>query len=169
MLYLNQMEKGDKKMSGFKIDDMVKLNTKTYKIVGTVKRSFLLEDERGKRYKATSKTMVKIKEQNDRGVGIGKRNPPVSILDHEENIRKIFMKENYKPMTLKEKFIRLVFMFEPENLSCDGELSRTAINTKITAIRRELKICEKEFGRKVTEDEVWKWAEEKREENYDCS
>jgi uncharacterized membrane protein len=154
----NKTHKKGRNQMDFKIGDSVKLNTKTYKIVDTHKRSWILESN-GKRYKATSKMMTKIKDQNKRGVGNGqKKRKLFSILEQEEIQRKFFLKENYKPMTIEEKFVKLVFASEPENLSCDGESSMTAIRRTLAAIRRDWKACENEIGRKVTEDEAWDWA-----------
>jgi hypothetical protein len=42
----------------------------------------------------------------------------------------------------------------PENLSCDGELSRSQVNAKLRKIRGEWKEIEQKLGRKVSEDEV---------------
>lgn len=140
----------------FKIGDMVKLNTKTYKIVDTHKRSWILESN-GKKYKATSNMMNKIKDQNKKGIGTGKRTrrPKISFLEGEERMRKIFMGENYKPMTMKEKFEKMACALSPENLTCDGELSRTAVMSKLASIRRDWKACEKEIGKRVSEEDVW--------------
>ena len=152
---------------GFKIGDSVKLNTKTYKIVGTHKRSWILESN-GKKYKATSNMMNKIKEQNKNGIGTGKRQKRklFSILEQTEITRKFFLKEKWEPMTIKQKFVKLVFASEPENLCCDGEASRTAIRRTLAAIRRDWKACEKEIGRTVSEDEVWEWEKNEDSETW---
>lgn len=149
-------------MSEFKIGDRVKLNTKYYTIVGTVKRSWLLEDANGKKYKATSNMMNRIKEQNKRGIGTGKRrntntNPTRRI---EERLRymRIFDKSAKMPETEDECMSwlsRIACDLSPENLTCDGELSRSAVRAKASALRAEWKEVEKILGRKVTEDEVW--------------
>jgi len=44
----------------------------------------------------------------------------------------------------------------PENLSCDGELSRTAVRAKAARLNRALKALWKEAGREVSESETWK-------------
>ena len=59
-------------MSNFEIGENVLLNGKTYKIIGTHKRSFLLEKD-GKQYKATAAKMGKIQDQNKRGIGVGRK------------------------------------------------------------------------------------------------
>tara|TARA_R110000744_G_scaffold109515_1_gene206910 strand:+ start:143 stop:586 length:444 start_codon:yes stop_codon:yes gene_type:complete len=43
----------------------------------------------------------------------------------------------------------------PENLSCDGELSRTAINRRYASLMRQKRACIKELGREPTFDEIW--------------
>ena len=45
----------------------------------------------------------------------------------------------------------------PENLTCDGELSRTQVRRRAASIRRHLKACFVELGRTVSEDEAWKY------------
>jgi len=148
-----------------KIGDVVKLNGENYKIVGTVKRSWLLEKD-GKNYKCTSNMMKKIQEQNSRGIGNRKRKrtrterDPFAYLEYHERMRKFFAEKSgkkYVPMTIREKFMYLTGELSPENLCCDGELSRTAVAKKHADIMRAWRACEKEFGRKVSEDEVWDW------------
>jgi hypothetical protein len=146
----------------FKIGEEVSLNNKTYKIVGTVKRSWLLERD-GKQYKATSNMMNKIKEQNAKGIGMGKRGHKknkVSDLVHLKRrveFRKIFDKNAKMPETEKELMDVLSILcaeLSPENLSCDGELSMSAMKKKASAIKAEWKEVEYLLGRKVSEGEA---------------
>ena len=58
---------------------------------------------------------------------------------------------------LRSKFCDLAGELSPENLSCDGELSRWQVTVKERRIRKEWASLEKQAGRKVTEDEVWGW------------
>jgi|OM-RGC.v1.016141521 hypothetical protein len=44
----------------------------------------------------------------------------------------------------------------PENLTCDGELSRTAVRRKAAALRRARKALETELGRKMDDTQVWR-------------
>lgn len=55
----------------------------------------------------------------------------------------------------RQKFLSLVCQLSPENLSCDGELSRAEIQARQRAILRDWSRLEKEVGRKVTETEVY--------------
>ena len=155
-------------MSDFQIGDRVKLNTKFYNIVGTHKRSWLLEDAKGKKFKATSNMMNKIKNQNDRGIGIGKRRQRRtnrSATHHMErrfNFNKIFDKTAKMPETEEEcmKWLdRICTDLSPENLHCDGEISRSAAMKKASALRAEWKEVERIMGKRVTEDQVWDWSE----------
>lgn len=43
----------------------------------------------------------------------------------------------------------------PENLHCDGEISRTAARKKGIKLNRDLAALERELGRKPTEQEIW--------------
>jgi len=55
-----------------------------------------------------------------------------------------------------EAFMRLVSRLSPENLHCDGEVSRTEAKRRERVIRREWRTLEAMVGRRVTEDEVWR-------------
>ncbi len=46
----------------------------------------------------------------------------------------------------------------PENLTCDGELSRTESNRRYRGLMRQLKTLFRELGREVTEDEAYKYC-----------
>ena len=145
----------------FEIGQEVSLNGSTYKIAGTVKRSWLLEKD-GKKYKATSNMMKKIQEQNKLGIGLGKRKRQKrSATFHMEKrlaYQKIFNPDAKLPET-EDEFMKafdvLCCELSPENLHCDGEISRSAAMRKASALRAEWKELEKKFGRKVTEDEVY--------------
>ena len=54
-----------------------------------------------------------------------------------------------------DKFLDLACRLSPENLHCDGEISRAQANQRYRQIMREWKVLEKEVGRKVTEEQVW--------------
>lgn len=145
----------------FEIGQEVSLNGKTYKIAGTVKRSWLLEKD-GKQYKATSNMMKKIQEQNERGVGMGrrKRQKRSSTFHMERRLayNKIFNPDSKMPETEEELMKALDVLcceLSPENLCCDGEISRSAAMKKASALRAEWKEIEKKLGRKVSEEEVY--------------
>ena len=147
-------------MSDFEIGQKVLLNGKMYKIIGTIKKSFLLE-RGGKRYKATAAKMGKIKDQNSNGIGNSRKKREKKSATHymEQRLayRRIFDKTVQLPSTEEELMLALEQLsgeFSPENLSCDGELSRTAINKKFRAIKAEWKEVERLLGRKVSNDEV---------------
>lgn len=56
-----------------------------------------------------------------------------------------------------QQFVRLASNLSPENLSCDGELSRAQVRKRYTELTRQWKALEKQVGRQVTENEVWTW------------
>lgn len=147
-------------MSNFQIGEEVMLNGKTYKITGTYKRSFLLERD-GKQYKATAKMMQKIQKQNENGIGMGRRSREArSKTYHLENRlarKRIFNPDAKLPETedeLLDTLDGLMMELSPENLSCDGELSRYQINNKYREIRATWREVENLIGRKVSEDEI---------------
>lgn len=61
-----------------------------------------------------------------------------------------------KPLTKQqlESFERLYLRLEPENLTCDGEASRTEVMYRERQIKREWKALELQVGRKVSHSEV---------------
>jgi hypothetical protein len=63
---------------------------------------------------------------------------------------------------LKAQFVSLAARLSPENLSCDGELSRSKVAARRKAIIKEWTALEKQAGRRVSEDETWGWWEEVR-------
>ena len=147
----------------FEIGQSVLLNGKTYTIAGTIKRSFLLE-RGGKQYKATAKMMEKIQVQNKAGIGTGRRKRTKrSATYHMENrlkFKQIFNKHFKMPETRDECFAWLSELsncLSPENLHCDGEISRSAAMRKASALRAEWKEVEYILGYRVDEGEVWNW------------
>lgn len=60
--------------------------------------------------------------------------------------------------SMEEYFFGLVLRLEPENLTCDGELSSSQIRDRRTRINQEWKALEARYGRKVSIDETWGFA-----------
>ena len=149
------------KKETFKIGENVFLNNKTYKIIGTVKRSFLLERQ-GKQYKATAKMMKKIQVQNSNGIGNNARRKRTKRsatfhMDRRLAYRRIFSPDAKMPETEDELMAALGQLcgeLSPENLSCDGEIPRSAMLKKASALRAEWKEIERKLGRKVSESEA---------------
>jgi len=50
----------------------------------------------------------------------------------------------------------------PENLTCDGELRGRAVATRRAAVNRRLADLQTELGRRVSEDEAWRWSVTRR-------
>ena len=53
------------------------------------------------------------------------------------------------------KLRSLTMQLSPENLHCDGEISRSQANARRREIMKQWKECERELGHKVTEDQVY--------------
>ncbi len=151
-------------MTTYEIGETVLLNNKEYKIIGTRKRSFLLE-KGGKQYKATAKLMSKIKVQNEKGIGVGRKTRTrIDYMAKRLAYNQIFDKTAKLPVTEEDHmrwFDRLCCELSPENLHCDGEISHTAAMKKYRAIKTEWKQIEKSLGRKVSEDEAERWYRKK--------
>lgn len=135
----------------FQIGETVLLNSKEYKIVGTHKRSYLLERD-GKRYTATANKMAKIIDRNNALVVAGCCAP--SALARRVAFDKIFNKNAKAPETeaeILDYFERLRSDLSPENLSCDGEASHAHMQSSLREIRACWKELEAKLGRKVAE------------------
>jgi len=117
-------------MSEFQVGQVVELNGKEYKIIGTKARSYLLERD-GKTYKATPDKMKKIQDQNQR--------PEITALQRRVKYE------------CQVWFDTLRCELSPENLCCDGEASRSQIAAKRRDISECWKELEKIVGRKVGE------------------
>ena len=63
---------------------------------------------------------------------------------------------------IKKKFIELDNQLSPENISCDGELSRTEVNRRYSQLMRKWRALERLIGRKVEpdSDETFSWMKE---------
>ena len=55
-----------------------------------------------------------------------------------------------------ERFEPLLALLSPENLTCDGELSRRQINKQRNAIMKKWYALEKELGFVVSDDDVYR-------------
>ena len=56
---------------------------------------------------------------------------------------------------LHSKFFDLAQRLEPENLTMDGEASRTEVKQRETFLMKQWRDLEYLVGRKVYEDEIW--------------
>ena len=66
-------------------------------------------------------------------------------------------------LDLKRQFLNLSGQLSPENLTCDGELSRAQVNAKLKKLKAQWAKLEKAAGRTVTEGETWDWYKEVQE------
>lgn len=62
---------------------------------------------------------------------------------------------------IREDILRCYSQLSPENLTCDGELTKTQIRAKQSKLNKELKSLFKEFGRPVMEEEALGWTRKK--------
>ena len=58
---------------------------------------------------------------------------------------------------IKNAFISLACALSPENLHCDGEISRSQAQRKYNALMKKWRALEKKIGRQVDEYEVFSW------------
>ena len=56
-----------------------------------------------------------------------------------------------------EQLLDLACQLSPENLSCDGEASKTYVRKRLRELNAQWAAIEARLGRKVTEEEVWDW------------
>ena len=56
---------------------------------------------------------------------------------------------------LQDKFMDLAMRPEPENLTMDGEASKTEVKQRLTFLKKQWSDLEYLVGRQVTEDEIW--------------
>lgn len=131
----------------YKIGDTIKIKRKTYSVIG-VNSEFYTLSCNGKQYTASVSGMEKFKRESE---------VEFPYLEQRLRQRRIFKKDATLPKTEQEVmlyFEQLVGELSPENLTCDGELSRSMVQAKLRNIRGAWKELEKIIGRKVTEDEV---------------
>ena len=56
---------------------------------------------------------------------------------------------------LHGKFVDIAMKLEPENLTMDGEASKTEVKQRATFLKKQWSDLEYLVGRQVTEDEIW--------------
>lgn len=63
---------------------------------------------------------------------------------------------NFKDLSdeKKQPFLNLLARLSPENLCCDGEISKHEVNQRYRQIMREWRILEVQLGFKVLQNEV---------------
>lgn len=55
----------------------------------------------------------------------------------------------------RNEFRSLANQLSPENLHCDGEITRAQAQRRYRSIMKRWRALEKTLGRKVSEDEAW--------------
>jgi hypothetical protein len=59
------------------------------------------------------------------------------------------------PAELIQQFQRLSNQLSPENLSCDGELTKYQVDKNRIRLKLQWESLEKQAGRTVSDEEVW--------------
>lgn len=77
------------------------------------------------------------------------------------SVEKVFFA--YQKPEIREKFIELSARLSPENLTCDGELSKTEVRRRYRHLMSEWRKLEKKIGRKISEDSVFAYEMEQME------
>ena len=84
-----------------------------------------------------------------------------------ESLLRKYQTKRYSTVDINEeqysKFLKLASELSPENLTCDGELSRGQVNIKYKRLKKQWLRLERVVGRSVTESEVWDWGMRRRE------
>jgi len=113
-------------------------------------------------------------------VGLRRRNKPCPILLEFESPRGKPIHLSLPLLEIKEalgvdlstdpisdedmaQFFEMAGDLSPENLTCDGECTHTEVKKRYKEITDRWVSLEAKVGRKVTEDEAWKWWEVNRE------
>jgi len=138
----------------FQIGQTVELNGKEYEITGTYKRSFILEKD-GKKYKAGPAKLNAILNQEPITRPARKSGSRIDYLEQRLKYNQIWNKSAKMPETeteFKAWFSQIESDLSPENLHCDGEISRTAAMKKYRALNAEWKQLEKLYGKKVEQN-----------------
>jgi hypothetical protein len=142
------------------IGQEVELNGKTYKVIGTVKKSYLLEKD-GKQYKATADKIKKIQNHNtakaQASTAASSSSAQFPFLENKLRFIRIFDKSAQLPTNEQECmswFFQLSGELSPENLHCDGEASRSQVQQKLKNIRGAWKELERIAGKKFSEGEI---------------
>lgn len=78
---------------------------------------------------------------------------PVSLLS-KVRVNGIGITEPRPEAELLSTIRGIYCQLSPENLACDGELSRSAVRRREATLNRQLRACFKELGRRVSEGEA---------------
>ncbi len=132
---------------GLKPEDLGKTFTSyqgTYTICGLAERShkfpILAKNSKGKVFKFPAVTVSGYLHQTSNAI------PPLSVIQG-----------NAAPLSaeFQQKFLDLCSRLSPENLACDGEISKRETQRRYRQCMAEWHELERQVGRSVTEDEIW--------------
>ena len=123
-------------------------------------------------------TKAKVKTLEDRGNGRGSVtgsvwNVPYSMLTSADantapGTPAPLEKIKYNPWAgIENRILEALLIvhsgLSPENLSCDGELSRTEINRRYSELQRQLRGLTMALGRNLDESQVYDWEKSRQE------
>lgn len=128
--------------------DVYQYNNHTYVVNEKDKKSYILEREDGVLFKASEKKLTMYFKKIKEGKTSFSRFP--ALEKRIERLKIFKINENMPSNALEcvKWFERLETELSPENLSCDGELSRNKINEKLNEIKRVWKELEAISGEK---------------------
>lgn len=130
--------------------DVFQHKSTKYTIVDKVSRTYILEDEQQKQFKATESTILKHMTKIKDGYEVFEKKK-YPFLEKRLEYNKILKYADKLPTNAIECepwFQQLEAEYSPENLTCDGELSHTQIRLKEKEILGAWKELEKIAGKK---------------------
>lgn len=147
--------------------EKVLLKGKEYTITGTVAKSYIVEDASGRHYKVTPNMIERIHASDarkGRPVDASQYGSPIVTSQipgyFKKSIEwsKMFKQERQLPNSnnYMEWASEIYAGLSPENLTCDGECSRTEVIRKQRELVTALRYIEKIAGRKIEEEETYK-------------
>jgi hypothetical protein len=137
--------------------ETVTLGGKVYTVDGFDKRSYILKDATGKKYKCSPAKL----DRMENGVQQSRPGPAVRYFEQQIAMSKIFGKQLAMPDSGNALawIAKIYGELSPEALTCDGELSRTRIEAKRRELNSALAFCEKILGRQVSESEAYQYTD----------
>jgi len=120
------------------------------------------EQTRGEVLKVNRKT-VKVKTTETRGTKRGYDigtvwKVPFTLCHHAESTQPTATKPARPESEVMRDIVGVYGGLSPENLSCDGECSMSQIRRRRASLNRQLRELEQEIGRKVSEDEAYRFC-----------
>lgn len=126
-----------------RIGEKVILNGKSYEVIGTHKRSLLLQDDRQVKYKIT--------EERLRRMLAGEPPKP-----RKPSKRRVFEGNlPSDPQAIIKRLSQIECELSPENLTCDGEAPKYYVREKSARLNAERRALIQALGREPTSEELY--------------